>query len=114
MSLSVDGVWKTGVWDQTVWADGVWREGSYAPPAPATVSTGGGTSGKKKKKSRGTVIRWSDFETRDAYASAVEKAAKELAESSIPLDAVSTDGEVDEDILRDDEIILMTIARILH
>lgn len=55
---------------------------------------------RKKKKNDSTVIRFADFDSREAYA-------KALAEASVPITAISPQGELpaNSEIDDDDEII---------
>lgn len=91
--------------------------GGTTPPA-VTADVPGGSSEpsryrKKKRKSDAVVIRYSDFDSQEAYAAA-------LAAASLPLAAVREDGSVEpaheDDIPDDDEIIraLFLIQTILH
>ena len=58
------------------------------------------TAPKRKKKKKGTVIRYSDFESRDAYAAALQAAVIPQV-ISVPMD-------------EDDDLILALLARVLH
>lgn len=63
---------------------------------------------RKKKKRESTVIRFSDFDSQEAYAAA-------LAAAAIPLTEVSATGTVPaEDDFEDDEDILFAIVRLYH
>lgn len=72
------------------------------------VSVDGGNGGargrmyprRRKKKEESVVIRYADFDSREAYA-------KALAEASVPITAISPQGELpaDSPIDDDDEII---------
>lgn len=106
MSLSVDGVWKAGVWATTVWANGVWREGTPTPTSTTAPSAGNWDKLRKKKKPR--TIRYSDFESRDAY----EKALRDLLkpERTVIIEPEPPFEEEDED----DEILLAAISKVLH
>ena len=62
----------------------------------------GASRSYKKKKKKGKVIRYSDFESRDAYAAALQAAV--IAPPmvvSVPMD-------------EDDDLILALLARVLH
>lgn len=98
-----------------------WGDGGGLPPAPTTpVIDGAGNldwlnkgPGRKKRKSK--VIRFSDFETREAYEAELQKAAEALAAQAIPVSSVSAEtGAVEDDELEDDEILLMAIMRVIH
>ena len=64
-----------------------------------TATTGGGTS-KRRKRARKPVIRFSDFESRDAYEAALQPTINPVS-------------EVIEAPPDDDDLILL-IARVLH
>lgn len=74
---------------------GFFATGSAASPAP------------KKKKGKATIIRYSDFASRDAYEEAIRAA--------IPIPRVYNDVPAPTEVIEDeDEILLMAITRILH
>ncbi len=93
---------------------------AVAPPTPPSDTPDGAGNldwlnkgpGRKKRKSR--VIRFSDFETREAYEKALQEAASALAAQAIPVSRISETGAVEDDDLEDDEAILMALMRILH
>ena len=76
----------------------------FVPSAAVAVEEhpGAGASRSYKKKKRGRVIRYSDFESREEYARALQAAV--IAPPmvvSVPMD-------------EDDDLILALLARVLH
>ena len=92
--------------------------GSTPPPTP-TVDTGGAgnedwlkvNAPRRKKKSKSTVIRFSDFDSQEAYAAALAEAAMPVAAVS---DAPIVTATQDDDDFEDDDEILFAIMRMYH
>ena len=107
MSLTVDGVWKGGVWASTVWASGVWFEPASAVGGP---QAGGGNWFKPRKDKKGKVIRFSDFDSREAYEAALREALRQIPIVHVDHDVPTPTETIDDE----DEAILVAISRILH
>lgn len=75
--------------------------------APSTDGQGGFLGGfKEPKRKRNRVIRWSDFESRDAYAKELAAAAMPLARVSDPRESVYADDDEDDELI---ELLLMKL-----
>ena len=106
MSLTVDGLWKAGVWATTVWADGVWSEGGVVPPVAVVQAGGGNIDWLKRKKKKGLVLKYSDFESRDAYQEAFAKA---MAAAALLIAKIEQTNEQYEETFGDDDEILKAL-----
>ena len=77
-------------------------ESGAAPPVVVDVpASAGNIDWLKRKKKRGKVIRYSDFESQEAYA-------KALAAASLPI-AIITEPEDYEEAFGDDDAILKAL-----
>jgi hypothetical protein len=106
MSLTVDGFWKAGFWSTTFWADGFWFEGTPTPTPTPVVQGRGSWDKLKGKKKKPKVLKFSEFESRDALAQALKA---EIQPKTIIVDPQPPLGEND-----DDDIILAALSKILH
>lgn len=84
--------------------------GAGTAAAQAAAAVPGGVANfawLKPKRKKGKVLRYSDFESQEAYAQA-------LAAAAVPLARVTEAGTVEGgDELEDDELLLMAVSRIL-
>lgn len=84
-----------------------WKQAATATPsAQPTPTLGGSRFDRRKPKQR--VIRYSDFETREAYAQAIAQAAMPMAQLP-PVDAPADEWEDAEDAM-----IAFALIRMLH
>lgn len=96
--------WVTGAWAPGAWYGTAWYDSGGAPPTIVDIPASPGASdwfGKKKKKGR--VIRYSDFESQEAYAA-------ELAAASLPIARIIEPTQEDyEDAFGDDDAIIKAL-----
>ena len=89
----------------------VWQNGAASvPPAPPVVADRSGRGNidwLKAKKKKGKVLKYSDFEGREAYQAALAAA---LAEASMPIARITDPTEADyEEAFGDDDAILKAL-----
>ena len=74
----------------------------------SNLGPGGAFPQGRKKKRRGTVIHYSDFETREAYAAA-------LAAAAMPIAIVTEHPPYSQEDAEDDDLILLAaVKRLIH
>jgi hypothetical protein len=88
----------------------VWQNGAASvPPAPPVVADRSGRGNidwLKAKKKKGKVLKYSDFENRDAYQKAFAEA---MAAASMPIAKVEPTIEQYEEVFGDDDEILKAL-----
>ena len=76
---------------------------SGVAPVVAVASPGGGTiDWLKKKRKKGKVLRYSDFEGQEAYQAALATA---IAEAGLPISKIEEPGAYEDEFGDDDEVI---------
>ena len=92
----------------TSWGNSWGDTGGVTPPVIVSTELPG-SGGKKRRRKKGTVIRFSDFQSMDEYEKAVAAA---MAEANIIPATEVIHAEPDDD--DDDEILRVLTLTILH